>query len=97
LRRAALAVFAGLLGLAIGSFLNVVIYRVPRGESISRPRSKCPACGTPIRWYDNIPVLSWVLLRARCRACKAPISARYPLVELVTGAVFFAGAFLIAG
>lgn len=88
MRRAALAVFAGLIGLAVGSFLNVVIYRVPRGESVSRPRSRCPACGTTIAWYDNIPVVSWLVLRARCRHCGAPISARYPLVEAATGVAF---------
>lgn len=88
MRRAALAVFAGLFGLAIGSFFNVVIYRVPRGESVSHPRSRCPNCQTPIAWFDNIPVLSWLLLRGRCRACHEPISARYPLIELGTGAIF---------
>lgn len=88
MRRAALAVFAGLLGLAIGSFLNVVVYRVPRGESISHPRSRCPRCQTPIAWYDNVPVLSWLLLRGKCRSCHEPISARYPLIELATGAAF---------
>jgi leader peptidase (prepilin peptidase)/N-methyltransferase len=90
-----LAVFAGLMGLAIGSFLNVVVYRVPRGESVVHPRSRCPNCQTPIAWYDNLPVLSWLLLRGRCRACHEPISARYPLIELATGAVFALGAFLL--
>jgi leader peptidase (prepilin peptidase)/N-methyltransferase len=75
-------------GLVVGSFLNVVIYRVPRGESIVKPRSRCPSCGGEIRGYDNIPVLSWLVLRGRCRDCKAPISVRYPLVELATGLVF---------
>jgi leader peptidase (prepilin peptidase)/N-methyltransferase len=70
-----------LVGAIVGSFLNVVIARVPRGESIVRPRSRCPRCGSPIRWYDNIPILSFILLRARCRTCKAPISIRYPIVE----------------
>lgn len=88
MRRAALAVLAGFVGLAIGSFLNVVVYRVPRGESISHPRSRCPRCHTPIAWYDNIPVLSWLLLRGKCRACHGSISARYPLVELAIGAAF---------
>jgi leader peptidase (prepilin peptidase)/N-methyltransferase len=74
-----------LVGAVIGSFLNVVVARLPAGESVVRPRSRCPRCGTPIAWYDNVPVLSWLLLRARCRACKAPISARYPLVELLGG------------
>src|SRR5580693_1057551 len=77
-----------LLGLAVGSFLNVVIYRVPQGLSIVSPRSACPACGAPIRERDNIPVFSWVLLRGRCRDCQAPISGRYPLVELTCAALF---------
>ena len=78
----------GLFGLAIGSFLNVVIYRVPLHESIVTPRSKCPTCATPILERDNIPVVSWVILRGKCRACRAPISARYPLIELLCGALF---------
>lgn len=73
------------LGLLVGSFLNVVIYRVPRGQSVVRPRSACPSCGTPISARDNIPVLSWMLLRGHCRACRARIPSRYPLVELSTG------------
>jgi len=73
-----------LCGLVIGSFLNVVIARLPTGRSIARPPSACPACGAPIRWYDNVPVLSWLWLRARCRACRAVISWRYPAVELLT-------------
>ncbi|MGO9855011.1 MAG: prepilin peptidase [Acidimicrobiales bacterium] len=77
-----------LLGLAVGSFLNVVIYRVPRGESIVSPRSACPTCGAPIRERDNVPVVSWLLLRGRCRDCKAPISPRYPLIELVCAGLF---------
>ena len=76
------------LGLLIGSFLNVVIWRVPRGESIVAPPSACPACGHQIRARDNIPVLSWVLLKGRCRDCAAPISARYPLVEAATALLF---------
>src|ERR1700677_1371889 len=76
------------LGLAIGSFLNVVIYRVPRDESIVSPRSACPSCHTPIRERDNIPVVSWLLLRGRCRHCQATISVRYPLVELACGGLF---------
>lgn len=83
-------VVAGVLGLLIGSFLNVVIWRVPRGESIVSPPSHCPSCDAPIAPRDNIPVLSWLLLRGRCRSCAARISARYPLVELATG-VLFAG------
>jgi len=75
------------LGLAIGSFMTVVAARVPAGESVVRPRSKCPSCGTEIRNRDNIPVLGWALLRGRCRACGARISARYPLLELTTAVV----------
>jgi leader peptidase (prepilin peptidase)/N-methyltransferase len=78
----------GLLGLLIGSFLNVVIHRVPRGESVVRPPSACPACGTEIRPRDNVPVVSWLLLRGRCRSCGEPISPRYPLVELGTAVLF---------
>jgi leader peptidase (prepilin peptidase)/N-methyltransferase len=77
-----------LLGLAIGSFLNVVIYRVPRGESIVSPRSACPTCGAQIRERDNVPVVSWLVLRGRCRDCQASISPRYPLVELACAALF---------
>jgi leader peptidase (prepilin peptidase)/N-methyltransferase len=73
-----------LLGLFFGSFLNVCIARLPAHESVVKPRSHCPACGHTIRWYDNLPILSWLLLRARCRDCKAPISWRYPAVELAT-------------
>ena len=78
----------GLLGGLIGSFLNVVAHRVPRGESLVSPGSHCPACDAPVRPYDNIPVLSWLLLRGRCRSCGVRISPRYPLVELLTAAVF---------
>jgi leader peptidase (prepilin peptidase)/N-methyltransferase len=81
---AAGALLAGVLGVTVGSFLNVVAYRLPRGESLSRPRSRCPQCGTQIRARDNIPVLSWLLLRGRCRSCGTAISRRYPLVEAVT-------------
>lgn len=83
-----LAALVALLGLAVGSFLNVVIYRVPKSESVVRPRSHCPSCGTELAERDNIPVLSWLLLRGRCRTCHQPISARYPLVELLTAGVF---------
>jgi leader peptidase (prepilin peptidase) / N-methyltransferase len=76
------------LGLLIGSFLNVVIARLPAGQSVIRPGSACPRCGAPIAWYDNLPVVSFALLRARCRSCRAPIAWRYPLVELATGALF---------
>lgn len=79
---------ATLFGLVIGSFLNVVIHRLPRGESIVRPASRCPGCGRPIRAPDNIPVLSWLLLRGRCRSCGMRISAVYPAVELLTAALF---------
>lgn len=77
-----------LLGILIGSFLNVVIGRVPEGKSVVRPPSACPRCQTPIGPRDNIPILSWVLLRAKCRACALPISARYPLIEAATGVLF---------
>ena len=77
---------AALLGATVGSFLNVVIARVPAGQSVVTPRSRCPGCGHEIAWYDNLPVLSWLLLRARCRGCHQPISVRYPLVELAGGA-----------
>ncbi|SFR60601.1 leader peptidase (prepilin peptidase) / N-methyltransferase [Microbacterium azadirachtae] len=82
-----LLVFAGLLGLVIGSFLNVVAYRVPAGISLVR-ESRCPGCDAPIRWWQNVPVVSWVALRGRCAHCAAPISAQYPLVEAFTGVVF---------
>jgi len=76
--------FAAVIGAIFGSFFNVVAYRLPRGESLSRPRSRCPGCATQIKAYDNIPVLSWLVLRGRCRACGTRISARYPLVEAGT-------------
>jgi leader peptidase (prepilin peptidase)/N-methyltransferase len=88
--RALAVVGSGLLGLIVGSFLNVVIYRVPRGMSVVAPRSHCPTCGTTLSELDNVPVLSWILLRARCRYCRAPIPVRYPLVELATGCSFVA-------
>ncbi len=83
--------FVGLvtvLGLLIGSFLNVVVWRVPRGESVVSPPSACPRCGARIAWYDNLPVVSWLVLRGRCRRCHEPISVRYPLVEAGTGLLF---------
>lgn len=84
------AVLAALLGLAVGSFLNVVIYRVPAGESIVSPPSKCPRCGSQIRNRHNVPVLGWLVLRGKCFDCGLPISPRYPLVEAAAGAAFAA-------
>jgi len=83
-----LLVLVGLLGLGVGSFLNVVVWRVPQGRSVVSPPSACPACGHAVRARDNVPVLSWVLLRGRCRDCEASISVRYPLVEVGTAAMF---------
>ena len=86
-------IFLGAFGLLFGSFGNVLIWRVPRGESIVSPGSHCPKCGHDVRWYDNIPVASWLVLRGRCRDCGAPISARYPIIEVASGALWvFAGA-----
>jgi leader peptidase (prepilin peptidase)/N-methyltransferase len=85
---AILIIGCGLFGLVIGSFLNVVIYRVPRHESIVSPRSRCPNCATILRERDNVPVISWLILNGKCRTCKSPISARYPIVELTCGALF---------
>jgi len=76
-----------LFGLVIGSFLNVVAYRLPKRESLATPGSRCPGCATPIKFYDNVPVLSWLALRGRCRSCHTSISARYPLVEFATAAL----------
>ena len=91
--RILLLVWSGLLGLLVGSFLNVCIFRLPRNcMSVVRPRSRCPKCRALIAWYDNIPVLSWVVLRGRCRGCGAPISPRYAAVELLTGALYLAAA-----
>jgi leader peptidase (prepilin peptidase)/N-methyltransferase len=89
---ALLAAACGLLGLAVGSFLNVVIHRVPRKESVVAPRSRCPNCDAGVSPRDNVPVVSWLLLRGRCRACGMRISSRYPLVEVATAALFVAGA-----
>lgn len=83
-----LIIVCALFGLVIGSFLNVVIYRVPRGMSVVSPRSACPSCGTQLLERDNVPVLSWVLLRGRCRHCHDPISAQYPIVELTCAGLF---------
>jgi len=83
--------YAFVVGAVVGSFLNVVIHRVPRRMSIVSPRSACPACGSPIAWYDNLPIASWLVLRGRCRSCRAPISFRYPLVEAAAGGLGAAG------
>lgn len=91
-----ITVVAGLFGLTIGSFLNVCSLRWPVDESVVSPGSRCPSCQEPIRWYDNVPVLSWVGLRGRCRHCGASVSIQYPLVELATGAVW-AGVFAAYG
>lgn len=89
-------VLAGLYGLLIGSFLNVCSLRWPQDQSVVRPRSRCPRCETLIAWYDNVPVVSWLLLRGRCRHCGEPVSIQYPLVELTTG-LLWAGAFVVYG
>jgi leader peptidase (prepilin peptidase) / N-methyltransferase len=81
---------AAVSGLCLGSFLNVLAYRLPAGMSLVAPRSACPGCGAAIRPYDNVPVLSWLMLRGHCRACEGPISPRYPLTEALTGALFAA-------
>jgi leader peptidase (prepilin peptidase)/N-methyltransferase len=81
------AAVAGAFGATIGSFLNVVAYRLPRAESLVHPGSRCPGCGTPIKVYDNIPVFGWLLLRGRCRSCRTAISPRYPIIEALTGAL----------
>ena len=90
------AIFGAILGLIFGSFLNVVIYRLPRGKSIAYPPSHCPQCGHPLSVWENLPVLSWLALGGKCSACRAPIAARYPLVELMSAALF-ALAFLERG
>jgi len=86
---------AALAGLVVGSFLNVVVHRLPRGESLAFPGSRCPSCGAPIAAYDNIPVLSWIVLRGRCRACHARVALRYPALELAN-AVLWAAVFRLA-
>ena len=93
---AVVAILAGVLGLVIGSFLNVVVHRVPRGESVVSPPSACPQCGTSIRSRHNVPVLGWLVLGGRCYDCRLPISARYPLVEAGTGALFAIAGFRFA-
>ena len=90
-----LLAFVFVIGAVIGSFLNVVIHRAPKGMSISWPGSHCPACKHPIRWYDNVPILGWLWLRGRCRDCGEKISIRYPLVELLVAALFVAGAWMV--
>jgi leader peptidase (prepilin peptidase)/N-methyltransferase len=90
------AAFAGVLGAVVGSFLNVVAYRLPRRQSLVRPASRCPACQAPIKPYDNVPVLSWLILRGRCRSCRAPVPLRYPLVEALC-ALLCVGAVLAGG
>ncbi|NJD20050.1 MAG: prepilin peptidase [Gemmatimonadetes bacterium] len=92
----AAGVTAALFGLLVGSFLNVCSLRWPNSESVVSPPSHCPRCGEPVRWYDNVPVLSWLVLRGRCRWCRGPISIQYPLVELATGLVW-AGVFAAHG
>ncbi len=89
-------IFLGVLGLVIGSFLNVCIYRLPRRESLNWPGSHCTSCNRALAWWENVPVASWVALRGRCRGCADPISAMYPIVEITTGAVFVA-AYLLFG
>jgi leader peptidase (prepilin peptidase)/N-methyltransferase len=91
-----IAGFAFVFGLVIGSFLNVCILRIPGGKSIVLPASACPKCGKEIKAYDNIPVVSWLLLRGKCRGCKAPISPMYPIVEFLTG-ILFLGSYLVFG
>jgi leader peptidase (prepilin peptidase)/N-methyltransferase len=85
--QAAYAALAAVLGAIVGSFLNVVVYRLPRGESLATPASRCPSCETPIKPYDNVPIFGWLWLRGRCRSCGEPISPRYPLVEAATAAL----------
>jgi len=87
---------AGVFGALLGSFLNVCVHRLPRNESVVRPRSHCPRCGMLVAWYDNIPVVSWLVLRARCRHCGQPISVQYPLVELAV-ALIWAGSVHVFG
>jgi leader peptidase (prepilin peptidase)/N-methyltransferase len=79
-----IASLAAIVGVCVGSFLNVCIYRLPRGQSLSSPPSRCPSCERPLRWYHNIPIVSWLALRGRCAHCRAPISMQYPVIELVT-------------
>jgi len=82
--------FAAAFGAVVGSFLNVIIYRLPLGKSVVWPASACPHCGRELLWYENVPIVSFLALRARCRTCRAPISARYPLIEALTALMFAA-------
>jgi len=82
------SVLVGILGLCVGSFLNVCIHRLPRGESLVRPPSRCPSCGRQLSWFDNVPVFSWIALLGKCRRCGEPIAIRYPLVELITAGLW---------
>jgi leader peptidase (prepilin peptidase)/N-methyltransferase len=91
-----IVVFALLFGACIGSFLNVCIYRLPRGESLVWPGSRCTSCGRALSWFDNLPILSWAVLSGRCRTCRAPVSAMYPIVEAIT-ALAFVGGYLLYG
>jgi leader peptidase (prepilin peptidase) / N-methyltransferase len=91
LRSGLAAVLLSGLGLAVGSFLNVVIHRLPRRVSVAWPASHCTSCRRPLSWYENVPIISWIALRGRCRTCRAPISMQYPLVEAVTAGLFLAG------
>jgi leader peptidase (prepilin peptidase)/N-methyltransferase len=86
--RTLILVFAGLFGACIGSFLNVVIHRLPLGQSVVTPPSRCPKCGYRLQWYDNVPILGWLWLGGRCRECRNPISIQYPIVELITAVLF---------
>src|SRR5512140_3059411 len=92
---AAYAPLFGALGAIFGSFLNVCIARWPKDESVIRPRSRCPGCGSGIAWYDNVPVLSWLVLRGRCRSCGERISVQYPLVELATATIWIGALWLL--
>ena len=87
-------ILLALFGLAVGSFLNVCIHRLPRRESLNVPASHCPSCGRPLAWYENVPLASWIALGGRCRTCRAPISPVYPAVEAITAALFVAGYFI---
>ena len=94
MNRTVLLAYTALIGLVIGSFLNVVIYRLPLGQSLVSPPSRCRKCGYGLRWFDNIPVVSWVMLGGKCRKCRDPISIQYPMVELITGGLFLLIAWL---